>query len=200
MKHLIATILLVFGTAAYANSEIPNFITLSTEIYRGGRPTADGMIALKNLGVKTDLNLQGGDVQWDDPATASFMAWWEPGETPENIAKEKTIAEELQMNFVSIPLNAIATVSAQADADIDRALEILNDPSAQPVFIHCEHGKDRTGLVIALYRVKYQGYSVAAAHDEWRDSGHKGVGAYMTGNLDTYFYEKAAKLLNVASF
>ena len=39
---------------------------------------------------------------------------------------------------------------------VNAALALLNDAEAGPVFIHCLHGKDRTGLIIGLYRVHYE--------------------------------------------
>ena len=194
MQTTLFTFLILFSSAVFANSEIPNFIKVSDQIYRGGRPSPQGILTLKALGVKTDINLQGGDIVGQDPATNAFMEWWEPGETSENIAREKTQVESLQIDFISAPLNSILEVDDREDATIDRVLEIMNEPSAQPVFIHCEHGKDRTGLVIALYKIKFQRMTVEAAYAEWAEAGHRGLGAYFTGNLDTYFYRKANRI------
>ena len=35
--------------------------------------------------------------------------------------------------------------------------------------MHCYHGADRTGLVVAMYRVIYQGWSFDAARSEMID-------------------------------
>ena len=196
MKSLIFSFTLLFSASALASAtgDLVNLVRVNSNIYRGGRPTAQGLLQLKNLGVKTDINLQGGDINWSDPAVVAFMSWWEPGETRENIARERAIVSELQMSFEQAPLNSIREVSREDDAAIDRVLEIMNDPARQPVYVHCEHGRDRTGLIIALYRVKYEGWSIADAHAEWAALGHWGVAVYFTGNLDKYFYAKAATL------
>lgn len=47
------------------------------------------------------------------------------------------------------------------------ALEELN----QPTYVHCEHGVNRTGLVCALYRVRYCGWSGKQAVNEWHGYG-----------------------------
>lgn len=41
-----------------------------------------------------------------------------------------------------------------------------------PVVLHCQHGADRTGLVTAMYRIIYQGWTKDAALDELRDGGY----------------------------
>jgi protein-tyrosine phosphatase len=51
-------------------------------------------------------------------------------------------------------------------------LNLISDPTNQPVFFHCFHGEDRTGVVAALYRVIYQGCTLAQAHAEMMQDGH----------------------------
>lgn len=185
-----------FMASAAESVALPNFRQVTEGVFRGGRPTAEGLTILKKeFGVKTVINLQGGDVELEDPAAVDFMRWWEPGETAENIAKEREIVEsQLGLRFISAPLISIRPVSKEEDRLINYVLEVMHDPAAQPVYVHCEHGFDRTGLVIALYEVKYLNYTITSAHKEWADSGHKGLGKLFTGRLDTYFYDKAAKL------
>ena len=61
------------------------------------------------------------------------------------------------------------------------------------VFIHCQHGKDRTGLLAALYRVKYQGWTPEQAHKEWAALGHSGMlDTLFTGKMDNYFWKASA--------
>ena len=45
------------------------------------------------------------------------------------------------------------------------ALQVLAN-AKEPVLVHCLHGSDRTGLVVALYRVVCQGWSKQQAIDE----------------------------------
>ncbi|WP_232316866.1 dual specificity protein phosphatase family protein [Candidatus Burkholderia verschuerenii] len=59
------------------------------------------------------------------------------------------------------------------DNDMIAALKALHDVDRDgPVLIHCQHGTDRTGLVSALYRVVYQGWSTQQAEDELLRGGY----------------------------
>ncbi len=56
--------------------------------------------------------------------------------------------------------------------EVVRFLRIVADPQNQPVFVHCQHGADRTGLMCAIYRVAMQGWSKEEAEDEMRNGGY----------------------------
>jgi protein tyrosine/serine phosphatase len=174
--------------AAPAETTIRHFSKVDNSLYRGGRPKPADLNYLKRLNVRTVINLQGGDL--NNPKYRAFMKWWEPGELADAIAFEKNLSESLGLLFFSKPLDAIDPVSAEDDARIDEILAIIGNPAAQPVFVHCERGVDRTGLIIALYEVKYLGMSPQDAYDEWRASGHKGIGTLFTGHLDEYYWRK----------
>jgi protein tyrosine/serine phosphatase len=45
------------------------------------------------------------------------------------------------------------------DEDVARFLRIATDPKQQPVFVHCQHGADRTGMMCAIWRVAVEGWS-----------------------------------------
>ncbi len=53
--------------------------------------------------------------------------------------------------------------------EVDKALDVIRDRSKQPVLVHCRHGEDRTGAVIAAYRVVVNGWDPAAAEREARE-------------------------------
>ena len=154
----------------------------------GGRPEPADLSYLQRLNVRTVINLQGGDLH--NPRYRAFMKWWEPGELADAIAAEMNLSKSLGLLFFSKPLDAIDPVSDEDDARIDEILAVMGNPAAQPVFVHCEHGVDRTGLIIALYEVKYLGTSPHDAYNEWRASGHKGIGTLFTGHLDEYYWRK----------
>jgi hypothetical protein len=58
------------------------------------------------------------------------------------------------VDLIHQPINVLDEVSPaylqDILADIDRALQ------TGPVLVHCSHGEDRTGLLVALWRLKHQ--------------------------------------------
>ena len=57
------------------------------------------------------------------------------------------------------PLNPLVTPSHD---ELARILDAI-DAAKKPVFVHCQHGEDRTGLLIALYKIRH-GATVDAAY------------------------------------
>ena len=169
-----------------ATSAIPYFSTFGDGLFRGGRPTAAAFQELKNLGIKTVVDLQGGDI---GNSTFGWIAdFMEPGEAPSWIAFEKNKVESMGMTFLNLPINSLDDVNAKTGYGIGQMLAFMNDPKNQPVFIHCEHGIDRTGLLVALYRVLYQGWTRADAHDEMVEMGHGMLRQIFTGEMDDFFW------------
>ena len=56
-------------------------------------------------------------------------------------------------------------------AAIDEFLDLMDDPDAYPVLIHCKAGLHRTGCLTAVYRMEYQGWSPGEAYDELKAHG-----------------------------
>jgi protein tyrosine/serine phosphatase len=61
------------------------------------------------------------------------------------------------MHYISVPMYGMATPSNES---VLKVLGLLEDRSTGPVFVHCKRGADRTGGVIACYRVE---------HDHWKN-------------------------------
>ena len=57
------------------------------------------------------------------------------------------------------------------EEDVVRFLKIATDPKRAPVLVHCQHGADRTGALIAVYRIAVQGWSKAEAIREMTEGG-----------------------------
>ena len=109
-------------------------------IYRGGQPSAEGVAWLKSIGVKTVLNLRHyhGDA-------------------------EKQMVESVGLRYERIAM----TSRDEPPADqVARFLAIVRDPALRPVYVHCEHGVDRTGAMMAVYRMEDEGWSNAEAYAE----------------------------------
>lgn len=128
-------------------AELPNFHQVNSQLYRGGQPKPGGLPRLKALGIKTIVNLRGEDAQTQ---------------------AEGAEARELGLAYYSISLPEF---SGPKEGDVQRVLDIINAPENQPVFVHCRRGKDRTGTIIACYRITHDGWNSADAKKEARTRG-----------------------------
>lgn len=162
------------------------------KLYRGAMPDPDGismkgMMALSRAGFKLDIDLQGGDPSWIE-AGESQDARDDEGLDGE-WAQDQLKAEGINGTEVfqdQEPLSSLLPVSKEEDERIDFILEEIANPENQPVFFHCRHGQDRTGLIAALYRVFYQGCTPQQAHDEMLADGHN----KLLFEMDSYFWAK----------
>jgi len=114
-------------------------------IYRGGQPTAEGIAWLKAKGVKTVLNLRHYH-----------------GDT------EQQMVESVGLRYERIPLTSWR---GPLPEQVARFLAIVRDPALRPVYVHCEHGVDRTGAMMAVYRMEDEGWSNADAYAEMESFG-----------------------------
>jgi protein tyrosine/serine phosphatase len=124
---------------------VPNFHQVSDRVYRGAQPTDEGFASLSKLGIRTVIDLR------------------ELGEHSQ--ADEKKIVEAGGMRYVSIPMKGMSTPT---NDQVSRVIALFEDSSAGPVFVHCKRGADRTGAVIALYRIEHDHWESGRALDEAR--------------------------------
>jgi protein tyrosine phosphatase (PTP) superfamily phosphohydrolase (DUF442 family) len=121
---------------------VPNLYRISDELYRGDQPSPQGMQNLKKLGLKTIINLRSFHSDRDEMR--------ETGLAYEHIYMKPWHPEE---------------------EDAVRFLKIVTDPKRTPVLVHCQRGADRTGTMIAVYRIAVQGWSKAEAIREMTQGG-----------------------------
>ena len=57
------------------------------------------------------------------------------------------------------------------EKEIIKALKIIRD-SPKPIIVHCKHGSDRTGIIIAMYRIIYQDWPKEKAIIEMKEGGY----------------------------
>jgi len=212
MRHMHGSILLIAALlscfSAQAQTQPENFHIVTPDLLRGARVTdqsqADYLINSQH--VQTVIDLQGGDLT--DPRMNKLTndAWeqkdlpkLEAGETPTEIATEKNELEKAGLNpsgFQNPALDSIADVTPAEATKITSILDELADPKTpRPIYVHCAHGADRTGLIIALYRVFVQGWAPQKAHDEMKAMGHNFFHQIFTHDMDQYFWH-AVKLVN----
>jgi protein tyrosine/serine phosphatase len=154
MKRIILclTVLTICGCAylGYIQDpfvDIPNFHQVDDALYRGGQPNQQGLEKLKSVGIKTVISLRGKD---------------------EETGEEKEQVETLGMNFYNLPMSIY---ERPADEQVLKFLEIVLNKDNQPVFVHCTSGRDRTGAMIAMYRVVVSGMTIKQAYKEAKKFG-----------------------------
>jgi protein tyrosine/serine phosphatase len=159
------------AAAALSRVHIDNFGRVDDEYYRGAQPDSRDYPDLATLGVKTviDLTRDGRD-------------------------DEKGMVEHAGMAFVRIPLTTSARPS---DAAVKQFLSIVNDPVKQPVYVHCQGGQHRTGVMTALYRMTKYGWSEDKAYDEMKQ--YKFETFWGHPELRSFVHEFYAKLTPVES-
>jgi protein tyrosine phosphatase (PTP) superfamily phosphohydrolase (DUF442 family) len=86
------------------------------------------------------------------------------------VNREAADAQNLGLNFINIPMDVFAAPSVVA---IKTFIEIIEDRRNLPVFIHCQHGLERTGTMIGLYRIHQEGWSGGQAYDEMLKHGFR---------------------------
>jgi tyrosine-protein phosphatase SIW14 len=158
--------ILAFATPAPVEpryAELPNFHQVNQQLYRGGQPKDGGLRKLKDLGVKTIVNLRGEDAR---------------------TRAEGEAALSLGLRYYNISL---AEFSRPKDEEVERVLDIINDPENQPIFIHCRRGKDRTGTIVACYRISHDGWTAKQAKDEAGRYGLGWVEIRMKRYIDKYY-------------
>jgi len=84
------------------------------------------------------------------------------------IVQERLETEAFGINYVSIPLNYWTYPSVKA---VDQFFSIVDDEEKHPVYLHCKHGSDRAGLLVAIYRMAREGWSADEAYREMKECG-----------------------------
>ncbi|MGE3840316.1 MAG: tyrosine-protein phosphatase [Vicinamibacterales bacterium] len=153
-RFLLCAICLLRPAAAVHANPLPStdalarFRQVDAALYRGAQPTAEQFEALAKLGIRTVVNLRrDGD--------------------------EQRLVESLGMQYVdlSASLHPFGFGGGLEARIVDRFFQIIDDPASGPVFVHCRRGADRTGTLVAMYRIARQGWTVADAYDEARALG-----------------------------
>ena len=169
-KYISLTLLVAVFLTNCSKSEnitldenLPNFSKVNNNLFRGGQPTREGVRSLKaRFGIKTVILFRTSG---------------------EEIEKEDEWAKEAGLNFVSLPLhNWFAPKRHQMEA----AMKAITDPKNHPVFVHCKRGADRTGTVIAVYRMTQEGWTPERASEEAKRFGIGWWQVWMKDYIEDY--------------
>jgi tyrosine-protein phosphatase SIW14 len=144
MRLGVIAVLLLLGSLGEARphtapatefSGVHRFHQVNEHIYRGALPTPEGLQRLARLGIATVLDLRSPD---------------------ERSGREARQVTALGMQYVNVPMSGLRIPTQE---QVEQALQVVEDPKRWPVFVHCRYGVDRTGTVIACYRIEAESWS-----------------------------------------
>jgi len=121
-----------------ASKHFKNLYKVNNSLYRSEQPSKNGFKALELIGVKTILNLR-------------------------RLKDDNKKAKHFNFKLIHQPIKT----KALNENDILEALRVIQN-SEPPVLVHCWHGSDRTGTIIAAYRMVVENWTKAQAIDEFQ--------------------------------
>ena len=122
--------------------DLPNLYQVTTNLYRGAQPDARGMKELKAMGIHTVINLRSRHSDEDELLGTGLK-------------QGRLHMEPWRAN----------------DDDVVNFLKLATNTNNVPVFVHCQRGADRTGLVCAMYRITVCGWTKEEAIRELKEGG-----------------------------
>lgn len=143
---------------------LSNVGKVSKGIFRGAQPEASGYATLKSMGIKTVLNLR-------------------------NKHSDKKMVEAAGMKSMELKFDILKGTPDKAV--VESAIKALKNPENHPVYVHCAHGQDRTGVVIAIYRIEVEGWPYDAAIDEMQAFGFNDIWTHLKEFLRQYETKRA---------
>ena len=135
-------------------------------LYRGEQPGPEGYATLKQLGIKTVIDLRTSE-------------------------SEKAQVEAAGMKAIAVPIEMTRKGLREK---VDQVVALMADPANQPVYVHCRHGQDRTGIVVAAYRLSQQGWSLKDAEAEMQAFGFNDVWVNFKKFIRSYQVQDAKTL------
>jgi protein tyrosine/serine phosphatase len=123
---------------------LPHLAVVSHQLYRGAQPEDSGFAELKKLGIDIVVNLR---------------------HEPDWIARERVLVEAQGMRYVSIPWRGKQDPKPEQTAEF---LGVLRDNPERKVFVHCQRGAERTGVMVACYRISREQWTPEQALAEMK--------------------------------
>jgi tyrosine-protein phosphatase SIW14 len=151
---------------------VPNFGEVTPNLYRGGLLNTTGLKALAKMGVTIVVDLHAND------------------------ASEEKEARRLGLQYVAIPWHC----PWPKDEVFVRFLKLIQENKGKKVFVHCRLGDDRTGMMVAAYRMAEEGWTADEAMNEMRSFGFTPAHHFLCPSLAGYEKEFPERLKNNPAF
>jgi protein tyrosine phosphatase (PTP) superfamily phosphohydrolase (DUF442 family) len=123
-------------------TKLDNFFRVDTNLFRSEQPGKSDIPALKAMDVKTVLSLR-------------------------HYHKDSKEFEKAGIRMLHYKMDA-GSVSV---SNLVAVLKMIQE-APKPVLVHCLHGSDRTGFIVAGYRMVMMGWSPQQAVEELRSGGY----------------------------
>lgn len=137
---------------------VPNFGEVTPTLYRGGLLTPAGLRSLAHMGITVVVD------------------------TRSNNRSEHEEAKKLGMKYVAIPWHC----PWPKDEVFARFLKVVHENKGKKIFVHCRLGDDRTGMMVAAYRMAEEGWTADEAMNEMRTFGFTRSHHYICPGLAGY--------------
>jgi protein-tyrosine phosphatase len=151
---------------------VPNFGEVTPLLYRGGLLSTTGLKALAKMGVNIVVDTHSND------------------------ASEEREAKSLGMKYVAIPWHC----PWPRDEVFAKFLKVLHENQGKKVFVHCRLGDDRTGMMVAAYRMAEEGWSADEAMNEMRTFGFTRAHHFICPGLASYEKHFPERLKDSSAF
>jgi len=138
---------------------VGNFGEVTPTLFRGAQPTHHGFKTLAKSGIDIVVDTRGNRTKSD--------------------GKE---VRRLGMRYVAIPWHC----PFPHDEVFARFLRLLQENPGKKVFVHCRLGDDRTGMMIAAYRIAAEGWSANEAMREMQQFGFSRAHHFICPTLASY--------------
>lgn len=139
-------------------------VAVPGKLYRSGQMTEEGFAdAVQRYGIKSIVNVQQ---EFPDPVIRKDYL------TRATIS-EQEMCKKLGVKYIHVKPDLIhmSEYPQKKPAVLEEMLAVYDDPDNYPILIHCKAGLHRTGLLAALHRVEFQGWTVEEAYREMKAQG-----------------------------
>ena len=122
--------------------KMKNIHELNEEIYRSDQPTKSDFKELEHMGIRTVISLR-------------------------YVIKDDRKIMGRNIRLISIPMKA-------SKVDLEDVVEVMHAMTTceRPLLLHCRRGIDRTGVMVAFYRILFHGWSKEKALEEFTSENY----------------------------
>lgn len=136
---------------------VANFGQVTPTLYRGGQPPSQGFESLADLGINIVVDTGRSK-------------------------RDEGIVKKLGMRYVSLPWYC----PLPRDKVFDQFVELVRNNPRKKIYVHCRFGDDRTGMMIAAYRMAEDGWTAKQAMAEMHEFGYTWYHHFMCPGLAHY--------------